>query len=228
MAVAELRPELPRPIPKRIARLPVFRGYPVPWFVVWQDEDFNLKPRGEGIPDFRIIYPGAVSRCITDLRCWICGKKIKVAHIKSFVIGPMCAVNRNNAEPPSHLECADWAARACPFLVRPGMKRNEGKSKNPDAIEPPGVMIRRNPGCCAVWNVRHYTLHRDPRGGLLFRLPSPTSVFWWCEGRPATREEVWASIESGLPFLREHCNGPEDEADLEAEVRSIERWLPKT
>ena len=34
----ELRPDLP-PLPGRIAKLPVYRGYPVPWFVTWMDED---------------------------------------------------------------------------------------------------------------------------------------------------------------------------------------------
>jgi hypothetical protein len=34
----------------------------------------------------------------------------------SFVVGPMCGINRNSAEPPSHKECAQWSARNCPFL----------------------------------------------------------------------------------------------------------------
>lgn len=224
-AVKAYRSELPRPIPKRIARLHVDdRGYPVPWFVAWQDEDFNVTKRGVGTPDFRIIHPGVIKRAIQEDRCWICGGRI--TGVKSFLIGPMCAVNRNNAEPPSHYECADWAARACPFLVRPHARRNE-KTKNPDAVEPAGVMVRRNPGCCAVWNVKAYTLHRDPSGGVLFRLPNPTSVTWWREGRLATRAEVEYSIETGLPLLREYCHGPEDLAALDAEVRAIERYLPK-
>ena len=36
---------------------------------------------------------------------------------------------------------------------------------------------------------------------MLFELGDPHSVRWYCEGRTATRAEVMASIDGGLPIL---------------------------
>lgn len=194
-----LREELP-PLPDRIAKLPVDgRGYPVPWFVAWLDENREPIERGQGEPDFRIIHPEAVLEAITQQRCWICGSRLG-AH-RTFVIGPMCAVNRTSAEPPSHLDCGDFAARACPFLTRPHMRRNE-KPKPDGLAEAPGIALMRNPGVALVWTTKSYRPRRDPNG-FLFRIGEPEHVLWYAEGRPATRDEVCASIDSGLPALRE-------------------------
>lgn len=186
---ATLRATLPTPIPPPITRLPVARGYPVPWFVAKVD----------GVYDFRIIKPGAVMRAFTHHLCWICGETL--GPWVTFVAGPMCAVNRNSAEPPSHRECAEWSAIACPFLTRPHMVRRDNDI--PEAAhETDGLMLRRNPGVAMCW---HTTRSRfKKRAGLqLFDIGNPYDVTWYAEGRTATREEVLASFESGLPALQE-------------------------
>jgi hypothetical protein len=178
------------PMPDRIAALPRDeRGIPVPFFVAWID----------GKPLFPVIDPAKQSRAIRERLCWVCGEPL--ARNVAFVIGPMCAINRVSAEPPSHLECAVFSATACPFLTRPGMKRMDLTDKV-KTDEPPGLMIRRNPGVCLVWSTREYRMIRAPNG-VLFRVGEPTAVRWFAEGRQATRAEVLASIESGLPILRE-------------------------
>src|SRR5262245_17927108 len=102
------------PLPARMARLPISpAGYPVPWFVA------TIK----GEPDFRVIGPDKIARAVRADLCWLCGQTL--GRFKAFVGGPMCAVNRTSAEPPSHRECAEYAVRACPFLTRPRMRRNE-------------------------------------------------------------------------------------------------------
>lgn len=196
--MTRVRPDLP-PMPERFERLPVSsRGFPVPWFVAWLGEDNEPMPRGEGTPDFRVLSPGAVAEAWSRERCWLCGER--TGRYVAFVLGPMCAVNRVNSEPPSHRDCADYAARACPFLTRPHMKRRptdfEGKSM-------PGNPILRNPGVAVVW----ITERGRPRpfnagDGVLFNVGEPTEVRWYAEGRPATRAECEASIESGLPALQ--------------------------
>jgi hypothetical protein len=64
-------------------------------------------------------------------------------------------------------------------------------------------MLSRNPGCCVIWTTQAPIVvkHRD-RNGMLFDIGEPTSVEWWAEGRQATRDEVMASISSGLPVLQ--------------------------
>lgn len=161
---------------------------PIPWFVLIED----------GVPDFRVIRAGGIRDALRFDLCWVCGRQ-RGRHA-AFVIGPMCAVNRTSAEPPSHLECALYSAQACPFLVTPTMTRRERGL--PEHADPAGIMLTRNPGVALVWSSRTYKPFLAPNG-VLFDIGVPTQTSWWSHGRPATREEVLASIESGLPALRE-------------------------
>lgn len=217
------RPELPE-VPARIAALPVHRGYPVPWFVGWVDADGHACERGVGTPDFRVLHPGAPQEAHRWSRCWICGGRL--GSLRAFVVGPMCAVNRTSAEPPMHVGCADWSVRGCPFLTRPDMVRREAGLPE-DATAPPGTMLRRNPGVSLVWVVRRYALKRAP-DGWLFDLGDPERVEFWREGRRASRAEVLASIESGIPTLREmaELQGGRAPAVLEREVARAMELLP--
>jgi len=118
-----------------------------------------------------------------------------------FAIGPMCAVSRTSSEPPSHLECAEFSAKACPFLTRPRMRRNDHDL--PEQHTAAGYFIARNPGVTALWVTRHFSIFRPHAGGagVLFKIGDPERVLWFAQGRTATREEVMTSIESGFPTL---------------------------
>jgi hypothetical protein len=210
-------------IPSRIASLPRdARGYPVPWFVAWL-RDGKPVPAGTGAPDFRVVKPGAIPDAHNHGLCWICGDTLGA--FRSFVIGPMCALNRISAEPPSHLECAEFAARVCPFLSRPKERRNE--KDVPDHVAPAGHMIRRNPGVALVWTTKRYKVVSDGNGGALFDVGKPEHVRWYACGRTATRAEVIESIESGLPILRESADGPRDLAEIESRLRNAMALVPK-
>jgi hypothetical protein len=193
-----LRPGLPV-LPQRMQRLPMDeRGYPVPFFVAWVD----------GKPDHRLADPRALRCCVEQDRCWICGEPL--GRFKAFTIGPMCTITRVISEPPQHLECATFAAKACPFLSRPQAKRRDANL--PEEIrEPAGISIKRNPGAVCVW----VTLDHHPfacGGGLLFELGEPTATHWFCEGRQATRAEVEESIDSGLPILEQQARADGNQA----------------
>src|SRR5262245_53363166 len=128
-------------MPGRIRTLPRNKaGYPVPDFVAWINRE----------PDFRVIKPGGIQRALHLRLCWVCGIPFTRQEDAAFVIGPMCAVNRVSAEPPSHLDCATYSARLCPFLSVPQMTRRE-RHKPAGAVSPPGIMIMRNPGVALVW-----------------------------------------------------------------------------
>jgi len=200
------------PIPWRMASRPISpKGYPVPWFVAWLD----------GLPDFRVIAPGRIAQAHKGRLCWLCGQPL--GRFMAFTIGPMCAINRVSAEPPSHRECAEYAAVACPFLSQPKMRRNTADM--PEEHEPaPGVAIMRNPGVALVWVTKSYKVMRVENGAL-FQVGDPTEVKWFCHGRPATRVEVMASISSGLPLLEAEAikDGPEAVAEL---ARYVDRAMP--
>ena len=222
-----LRQDLPRPIPAAIEMLPRDRGYPVPWFVAWLAEDDTPLPQGIGKPDFRVISPGAIQEAIEFGLCWICGRRRSLTTSSAFNIGPMCAVNRVSAEPPSHVACADWAARACPFLTKPKMERRENDLPE-DAKEPAGIMFRRNPGVALVWLSKTMRVIGPPGGGILFHVGEPTQIRFYCEGREATREEILESINSGLPLLQELADeqGVEAQTALKQQTEAAMELLP--
>jgi hypothetical protein len=180
-------------LPRRMQRLPRDKhGRVVPWFVAFVD----------GQPDHRVARGEAAEEALRFKLCWVCGGTLG-ANL-TFVIGPMCVVNRVTAEPPSHRDCSFYSARVCPFLTTPRMRRRESGVPE-EATNPGGMMIRRNPGAVAVYTTRSFRVERDD--GRLFRLGEPTEVVWLAEGRAATRSEVLESIETGLPLLREVAEG---------------------
>jgi len=202
------------PIPQRMQGLPRNKaGYVVPWFVAWID----------GQPDFRVIRENGIPEALKFERCWLCGQQ--TGRTVAFVIGPMCAVNRVSAEPPSHRDCATYAARACPFLANPNMVRRDRLPF--EHVAPAGEMIRRNPGVALVWTTRSWSVFKAP-GGVLFDVGKPEAVEWWAHGREATRAEVLTSIETGLPLLAEpaKAEGPDAEAELHQMLDAAMAYLP--
>jgi hypothetical protein len=204
------------PVPDRIKRLPISpTGFYVPWFVSWID----------GLPEFRAFDGDKMVAAVNRKLCWVCGQPL--GQYKAFTIGPMCAINRTIAEPPSHLECAEYSVRACPFLSTPRARRNE--KDLPAHENPAGNMILRNPGAVAIWVCKEFSVTRDlDQHGVLFRLGVPEAVHWFAEGRKATRAEVLHSIETGLPILRAEAEreGPEAVADLDKMIAQASPLLP--
>lgn len=192
-------------------------GRPIPWFVHIDEH---------GSPDFRVIRYGGIKEAVQRGLCWVCGTLR--GREAAFVIGPMCAINRISAEPPSHRECAKYSADACPFLSTPHMRRRE-RGLPEDRVNPAGVAIMRNPGVACVWFSRRPTMERAP-GGVLFNIGEPSRVLWRAHGREATRAEVLASIESGFPLLAETCQRDRDpeasRVELERQREIAMRYLP--
>lgn len=173
-----LRPDLP-PLPARMFYLPIDdRGYPIPEFVS------NL----DGKRDFRLVSLEHLANCIRHNVCWICGQRLD--DWKVFVIGPLPAIQGLSNEPPSHVECAEFAVRACPFLLFP--KTQHRSIDNPKAQKLPGA-TKGNPGVCCLYTVRGYAHHKKPKG-IIFHTGQAVRVDWYTQGRPATRSEVLAAI----------------------------------
>ena len=182
-----LRRGLPVP-PARIAKLPRNdKGYPVPYFVAWYGDR----------PDFRVVDPEKMIRCVNYKRCWLCGEPL--GRYLAFTLGPMCAVNRISSEPPSHRECAEYAVQACPFLLHPKAHRRVSDMPE-DYGEPGGVHILRNPGVALIWITKSYRVKRAPNG-VLFEVGEPTETLWFTEGRPATYDEAFQALKEGVAEL---------------------------
>jgi hypothetical protein len=206
-------------IPANMQHLPFDkRGFVVPWFVKWFD----------GEPEFRIADMAKLEAAIRYKLCWVCGKGLRAKAPNPFVIGPMCAINRTSSEPPSHIECARFSAKACPFLTMPKMRRREDDVTKDVPFGAGGFGLKRNPGVALLWFARSYEVRADGAGGFVLRMGDPSGVEWYCEGREATRAEVMQSIESGLPAVRAVAELQEGgAAHLEWEIARAMRWLPK-
>ena len=212
----EVRASIKPILPKRMIARPVdHRGYPVPWFVTVKDE--------QGRWDFRRVDPHRLVEAVRKKLCWICGHKL--GRNKAFAVGPMCGVNRISGEPPQHLECAEFAAQACPFMILPQAKRRTANL--PDGVtENPGA-LKRNPGVVLVWSTTSFRVVRnDP--SVLFQMGEPTKISFWAEGRTATRDEIDESIAGGLPTLSDMATaeGPEAIDALNAAVAQFTKLLP--
>lgn len=194
------------PIPDRMKGLPLSsEGYPIPYFVPWVD----------GLPEFRGMDGAKFSHCVRQKRCWLCGQPLG-KHL-CFPIGPMCAITRTTAEPPSHLGCAEYGAKACPFLTQPRMRRNE-KDLSELETQSAGIALKRNPGVIVLWTTLSFKLFKS--NGWLFKVGDPEHIECYTQGRRATRAELMESIDApnGYPELEKLArqDGPEAEVELAA------------
>lgn len=200
----------------RLTGLPVDPrfGLAVPWFV----------PHVNGVWEYRAMDPRRLVEALRRRLCWVCGQRMN-GPTASFVVGPMCVVNRVSAEPPSHRDCAEAATRLCPFLSNPTKRRRLGGL--PEHTDGPGIAIKRNPGVTAIYVSRTYSPVRV-HNGVLMNMGHPIRVLWRTEGREATRDEVLASFTSGCPALRDMAteDGPEALAQYEQMLATAMTLVP--
>lgn len=205
-------------LPDRMKSLPVDeRGYVVPWFVAWED----------GKPEFRAMDGAKWREAVRFRKCWVCGERL--GRHMTFVAGPMCGINRTSSEPPSHLECAQWSARNCPFLNNPEMVRRVDDKLGALSACPgvAGFGIERNPGVTMLWTCTTYSIFTDGKGGQLISMGEPESVEWYRCGKKATRDQVLESIETGLPALVAVAQQQEGAMKyLDESRRRFMRYLP--
>ena len=207
----ELRPGLP-PVPRYMSGLPVHRGYPVPWFVAVVD----------GVPDFRIADAAKVPRAVRHGLCWMCGQRLGI--FGAFIVGPVGAINRTSAEPPSHRACADFAARVCPFLTLPRAQRR-GAQLPEGATETGGLMLKRNPGVVLGWVSRSFKV-LPLSNGVIFTMGEPDSWQWYAEGREATRDEARSALAGAREQLEALADTPQLRAELDALCAAAARFAP--
>jgi hypothetical protein len=221
LSLREPRSDLPAR-PPRMRQLPIdARGYPVPWFVQWID----------GKPDFRVMDRAKWVRAVRFGNCWLCGETI--GKRRTFVIGPMCAINRTTSEPACHHDCAEFAVAACPFMVLPRAKRREAHL--PDHYQQAaGIPFDRNPGAMCLWTTLEFSLFRaggknGGNEGHLIRIGEPSTVEWYAEGREATRDEVLQSIDGGFPLLQALAaqEGQHALAELDSMMAMFSKFLPQ-
>ena len=90
----------------RMARLPQWKGIPLPFFITY---------RTDGTPDFKVVSEAARIRCANERLCWICGEQLGYWIV--FIGGPKSVEERLFTDPAVHEECAIDAFELCPFIA---------------------------------------------------------------------------------------------------------------
>ena len=146
----------------------------------------------------------------------------------------MCTISRTTSEPPCHLDCAVFSVSYCPFLTKPRMRRNYEGLEDAGTVDAPGLMILRNPGISCIWITKNYKLFevrpsQPGQSNYLIEMGEAVSMLWYAEGKHATREQVDASIESGLPILQNEAEreGPKAVIALTKQQYKLMKLLDK-
>lgn len=92
-------------IPQRLCKFPTHRGFVVHYTVAWNDD---------GTPNFGSMREYRRRECWRKNLCHLCGQRMERPYI--FIGGPLCVKYRRFVDGPMHVECADYATQACPFL----------------------------------------------------------------------------------------------------------------
>lgn len=96
------------PIPDRLKKFPLWRGkYPI----------FYVVTVHNGEPLFTVLSRAKQVEATNKNLCHICGERMSPPYY--FIGGPMCMKYRRFNDGPMHKECAEYAAKACPFLANP-------------------------------------------------------------------------------------------------------------
>ena len=80
-----------------------------------------------------------------------------------------------------------------------------------------------------IWTTFSYRVFRAPGGvGVLIEVGDPVGLEFFAEGRKATRAEILASMESGLPLLMNQAvkDGPDAIAELEQMYDRSPKFVP--
>lgn len=204
------------PIPDCMAGRPVDRrGFPVPWFVTVKDEN--------GDWDFAQVEKTRWDAAFEYNRCWVSGEPLGA--YKSFVSGPLGVVNLIAGDPPVKKELALWSVKVCPFLSRPLARRSEKDLGDITVSAHQGFAVNRNPGVTAIYTTKSHARVNSA----VVRMGPLEDITWWCQGRPATRTEVQASLDEGLRIIAGDLSqfNTAQREDFTRRIEAFELLMPK-
>jgi hypothetical protein len=203
---------LPPRMQVRMLSLPLLDGYPVPFFAAVVDGEQTLLVRDQA----------KHQACIEQDLCWICGQRLGV--FKTFAIPPVLALHRISFEPPSHIECAEYAIQAFPFILLPTSQRGDGGCE--EGISGRIMTLMLNAGVGVLWTTKTWTEGRTTREAMMV-LGEPTTVRWFVQGRPASRAEAQAGMDAAFPRLQAMCRSEIGRASLANDYAQLVKLLPR-
>ncbi len=156
------------PIPDLMKDLPMWKGLPIPYFTLIVD----------GVPDFTAVEFMRVNQCMMNETCGICGKPITDGKF-CFIGGELSVKNRVYIDPASHVACAYYAAKACPYLA--GTKRQYAKEGRAEKAEDIHILMsmkdQPRPKRMAIYIAKSYEMFFE-NGGYLCKAGLAWKIDW--------------------------------------------------
>lgn len=169
-------------IPENIRRLERDRrGYPIPWFV-FRPEDGSI--------DFRVMHPDRFILAVRARLCWVCGQPHGAK--AAFIGGPLSTAQGLYADPPAHIECAEFSVRVCPYLAIPSAQRREANIPGHTTTFG-GDAVLANPGVFGIAVSDGFTM----AGRNIQAMPA-SEIRWYCQGKPARRIQIKEAMSRSL------------------------------
>jgi hypothetical protein len=105
LAARATRPPDRTDAPAGLLARPWFQGKPVPYTVLIRED---------GTPDFAVREPSVVQKVIEGRLCNLCG--LPLGRAVAFLGDEEAVLDQDFGEPPAHIDCSEFALKACPFL----------------------------------------------------------------------------------------------------------------
>lgn len=197
-----MKPQQIVPVPERMEHLPLdHRGYPVP---------FNVAHDKDGKPLFAVNNPEKEMKCLTELRCPICGGDLHDEDPNVgmwFVGGPLSALVPGGSylALPGHEECTRYAMKVCPYMAAPRYGAPIGMHQLPEGMkgyDPSTPGLAQRPAVHVRVHAFSYSVsgRQGPVGNLEFIL-TPIKPFidmdFWRHGEKISKREAQTLIRAG-------------------------------
>lgn len=176
----------PIDIPLIWQHLPFLRGYPVPYFVHW-----DQKPDGSKVPDFHLADSQKWINCLRYKKCWVCGKPLDKT---SFMITGLKGLkNRVGTDAFMHETCARESIRLCPHLFYQKTARRDPDtdllmlSPHHDMEKPLEVVLVKTGLWQVIFTGQTYVINYQPLA---------VQWFHYVDGLLTAKHEGWLRVDS--------------------------------
>lgn len=148
-------------VPAIWQHLPFHRGYPVPYFVAWQD----LPEIGKS-PLFHLADGRKWVTCLKYKKCWVCCKELKGSNF--MLTGPKGLKNKVGTDTFMHEACARESLRLCPHMLYQKTARRDPDSDkitfspHHDLNKPPEIALVKTGAFQIVHTGLTYVINYQP------------------------------------------------------------------
>lgn len=139
----------PIEIPSFLSHLPVYRGFPIPYFVP-KDENGN----------YQLKYASGekMAACFKYHKCCICFKPLEKGEYY-FISGPIGLMTQTDSHSPMHKRCAEYSLNVCPHMYFEKAHRTTGEHE----ISGEWQIRDKPPELYLVYARKYYTIKPDGR-----------------------------------------------------------------